>query len=238
MNTEFEIKIDRSQKDQNFSKITIQERNDSTTTIQTTLVEAKSRKGDDLLIKEWTRKIKNNTTTSSSSDACNNIIGFSADSSLHYRNGNYISIFMRNTKEFPFEILQLCVGNHCLVYEFESHKYIPRALKEFLSDDRFKVVGIGMEEVANKIEGQLGLKISQPRDLRTMATKAHDVRGDYYCKFSLEKLARRVLGGEWRKHAPIDWRKDDGTTLSDDKIKYGTVEAFLAYDMGKKLLKN
>ncbi|XP_027152438.1 uncharacterized protein LOC113752524 [Coffea eugenioides] len=232
METQIDIKIERNQEDQNFSTITIDDKTNPIITVQTTSVDSECQREDDVLvIKQWVRKIKNN------GDACN-IIGLSVDCSLHYKNGTNKSFDYPKKEDHPIEILQLCIGNQCLIYEavdsyhsFLSKKDVPKALKDLLSDARFVVVGVGMEEVAKKLESQLGLKISQPRELRTMA-------GFSGKKCSLEKLAKRVLGGDWKKPSSMSWWKDGIIGgLSDDKIKYGTVEAFLAYEMGKKLLK-
>lgn len=100
-----------------------------------------------------------------------------------------------------------------------------------------------MEEVAKNLEENLGLKISRARDLGKMARVVHDV-GYLYCdkkgKFGVVKLADRVLKEKWAKWTNrngLSWcRNGSGTTLSDEKVKYGTLDAFLAFKLGKELI--
>ncbi|KAL3510585.1 hypothetical protein ACH5RR_029986 [Cinchona calisaya] len=224
MDTEMEIKFERDSTNQNISTITIDDKINPIINIQTTLVDSESRKDDDLIIKQWLRKIKNNCEA----DACT-IIGLSADCSLHYKNGSNSFLHPPKKEDHPIEVLQLFVGNQCLIYEprwYDAKKNVPKILKDLLSDFRYDVVGVGMEEVAKKLESQLGLKISRPRDLRTMA-------GFMDRKYSLEKLAKRVLGGDWKKPDSINWWKNaDRSGLSDDKIKGLVAQRVFGYVNG------
>ena len=55
-------------------------------------------------------------------------------------------------------------------------------------------------------------------------------------RFGVARLARIVLGEEWSFVKPnglMYWDKDD---LSDDMVKFATVESFLTWQMATKLL--
>lgn len=191
-------------------------------------------------VEDWVRKIKNSP---------DKIIGISPEYSTHYKDNNYYSYLSSKSRHISYNcyhILQFCVGNQCLLYDpgdRDPKKFVPKALKDVLSSGKFTVVGVGMEEVVKNLEENLELKISRSRDLGEMAGLAHDV-GDLYCnkkrRFSVVKLAERVLKEDWAKGTNrngICWcRGRSWATLSDEKVKYGTLDALLAFKMGKKLI--
>ncbi|OIT21621.1 hypothetical protein A4A49_60409, partial [Nicotiana attenuata] len=76
------------------------------------------------------------------------------------------------------------------------------------------------------------IKISKWVDLRIEARKKG--YGQIANNCSVVTLAKKVLGDEWWANA--DYRYQD--FLSDDKVKFGSLETFLAYRIGTKLLKD
>ncbi|OIT30035.1 hypothetical protein A4A49_55377 [Nicotiana attenuata] len=86
------------------------------------------------------------------------------------------------------------------------------------------------------------IKISNWVDLRDKA-REKAIFGEIAKNCSVEKLAKKVLGDEWdvKKPAIMDWWNGQpypNWFLSDDKVKFGSLEAFLAYRIGTILLEN
>ncbi|XP_070039943.1 uncharacterized protein [Nicotiana tomentosiformis] len=125
---------------------------------------------------------------------------------------------------------------------FLLHSSPPTSLLKFLSDNKNIVVGIGIEDVAKKLENDFNIKISKWVDLRIEARKKG--YGQIANNCSVVTLAKKVLGDEWDVKEPTnmnwwanaDYRLQD--FLSDEKVKFGSLETFLAYRIGTKLLKD
>ncbi|GMI78389.1 hypothetical protein like AT2G36110 [Hibiscus trionum] len=146
--------------------------------------------------------------------------------------------------ETPYDMLQLCVGTHCLVMELYSYCPLPRVFKDFLYDNKTVVVGVGIEKIATKLEKDRKddrLIISRRVELREEAEKLFP--GNKLEKCSLEELAKVVLRGEvnFVKPKKMTWSEVSAmgrdTHLTKELIKCASVEAFLACRMGSNLLK-
>lgn len=115
-----------------------------------------------------------------------------------------------------------------------------KALRELLLDNNVIVFGVAMDLIAKKIEKDFGAKISNLWDLRKLTEFSEKLKPGYCNKCKLEDLAELTLGKGRQLIKPnrIHWYEGNcGTSsFSDEKIKYGTADAFLAYDMGMKFL--
>lgn len=60
--------------------------------------------------------------------------------------------FYGTSEQNPIALLQICIGHRCLIFQLIHCDYIPEELCDFLEDDRFKFVGVGIEEDADKLE--------------------------------------------------------------------------------------
>lgn len=101
------------------------------------------------------------------------------------------------------------------------------------------MVGLGIEQIAKKLEKNNHLLIPRRVELSDLAKNL--LQGETTCgRLSVEKLAKVVLGEEFDFEKPkkMKWFSEDSykNVLSDDLIKYSTVEAFLASEMAFKLL--
>ncbi|CAN4122610.1 unnamed protein product [Withania somnifera] len=102
----------------------------------------------------------------------------------------------------PFELLQFCVDNHCIFYEFDRYEYYytkyPLSLwRLFHKRDKAREEAI-FSEITNNC--------------------------------SVEKLAKKILGDEWNVNKPSTmewWNPQHDWLLSDEKLKFGSLEAFL-----------
>ncbi|KAM3685563.1 hypothetical protein ACB094_11G129800 [Castanea mollissima] len=180
----------------------------------------------------------------------NLVVGLCADTSHGYGRG--FSNYKGMAREAPFQLLQLCVGSHCLLYNLDDVNYSRRSftgtkhkvLKGFLYDKYTTVVGVGIKEVAQKLERETGVTIKNPVELRKLAEAEKSLKGNDVSGSKLADLAKRVLGEHMHfvKPKKTTWWSDKydeygDPLLSNDVIKYATVEAFLAYEIGSELLR-
>lgn len=163
-----------------------------------------------------------------------------ADRSAQYKNNNFSYYYYKhNITKAPFELLQICVDNHCLFFDLDRYygKY-PLLLWKLFSDNNTIVVGLGIEQVVKKLEKDYNMKISKWVDLRYKAREMATF-GEIANNCSVEKLANKVLGEEWHVNKPstMEWfNSQDDCLLSDEKIKFGSLESFLAYRIAVHLL--
>ncbi|KAF4372953.1 hypothetical protein CsatB_008501 [Cannabis sativa] len=166
------------------------------------------------------------------------ILALSADRSLNYPNGNFNTLIYnkKDHKDQPYELLQICIEDQCLIYKLDSigQKFNPKVLKDLLHDSRVTVVGVGIENVARRLEEDHGWfmpKVVELRDLAAQAqaqTKAQkaDIQGSTsghdngkkimtkkvmmmkrnFSRFGIAKLAKVVLGKEMNIVKPTNIR--------------------------------
>ncbi|GJM93205.1 hypothetical protein PR202_ga09749 [Eleusine coracana subsp. coracana] len=133
----------------------------------------------------------------------------------------------------PVAVLQLCVGPRCLVFHILHADYIPAALFDFLADDRFYFVGVGVHEDAAKLRAQYGLEVARPKDLRGLA--AYKLGRQQLRAAGLPKLAWEVMGLHMHKPYQVrvsDW---DARRLTQPQIMYACADAFVSFEVGRML---
>ncbi|KAL0339820.1 UNVERIFIED_CONTAM: hypothetical protein Sradi_4498800 [Sesamum radiatum] len=57
----------------------------------------------------------------------------------------------------PVATLQLCVGHRCLIYQLIHFPHIPESLVDFLSDEDFTFVGVGIKSDLEKLDKDYGI---------------------------------------------------------------------------------
>ncbi|KAF8011120.1 hypothetical protein BT93_J1667 [Corymbia citriodora subsp. variegata] len=205
--------------------------------------------GGDPIAKDWVQQVHKSHRKGKKGEAT--IVGISAERSRTYANAPYRPYKLTpGSKDNPYDLLQLCAGSQCLLYELDPSHPIPKALKDFIHDSR--IFGVGMEAMAKELEREFGLTMRKPVELRKVAEKSKEIEVGYvdFRRKNLAQLARIVLGGEaevvarprkmkwWieDKYGPGPW--DYELRLSDELIKHASIDAFLACKMGTKLLKD
>nr|XP_016456607.1 PREDICTED: uncharacterized protein LOC107780572 [Nicotiana tabacum] len=109
-----------------------------------------------------------------------------------------------------------------------------------LEEDVYMTQPERIEDVVKKLEKDYNIKISNWVDLRDKAREKATF-GEITKNCSVEKLAKKVLGDEWdvKKPATMEWWNPEVEWfLSDDKVKFGSLDSFLAYRIGVELLKD
>jgi ribonuclease D len=131
-------------------------------------------------------------------------------------------------------LLQLCVGRRCLIFQLLHADYFPDALEEFLADPDFRFVGVGVQEDANRLNNDHDLEVANTVDLRGLAA---DCKHDYWLRQAgLKDIARAVMGSDLDKPYDVRMGPWDAEHLSQEQIKYACIDAFVSFEVGRKLL--
>ena len=103
-------------------------------------------------------------------------------------------------KDAPLELIQLCVGSHCLLYYLEpvnNYSYkkrsIHKLLKDFLYDSQITVVGVGIKEVVERLGKERGLFTKSWVELRELAGAEEKCsKGNNFSRPKLAALAKEA----------------------------------------------
>ncbi|KAK9265700.1 hypothetical protein L1049_007371 [Liquidambar formosana] len=202
-----------------------QEEEDYVVTIGDKRIHTVANVGNSIIVRGWLREVKRVYAKNHRKI----LVGLCADRPLRYKKGQVV--------DEPYQILQLCIDSHCLIFDLEEGKP-PCALKAFLRNPRIEFVGIGIHRVAEKLDEKFGLYVGKPVDLHELVREAI-CRNDLGRR-GLEMLAKIVLGEDMdiTKPSHIEWEHSMYyNILSDDKVKFATVDAFLSYKIGDKCKK-
>ncbi|XP_048130777.1 uncharacterized protein LOC115736133 [Rhodamnia argentea] len=207
--------------------------------LTTTVVRDQDYKLSEPVVREWVNGVRR-MCGNKKRNAQQILVGLSASHSIGYANG-YLERKGSNKENSPYRLLQLCVGNHCLLFGlFTYGGPIPKVLKDFLYGGT-RVVGLGIDKMADKLERDYGFLIPQRVELRKLAMEDGACEGRDLSKCDLEAVARAVLEGKVDVARPskMSWFKDGvGCEYSDDLIKYASIEAITAQRIGTKPLGN
>ncbi|XP_058209630.1 3'-5' exonuclease-like [Rhododendron vialii] len=133
----------------------------------------------------------------------------------------------------PAALLQLCVGRNCLIFQLIFAPHMPQSLVNFLADEDYTFVGVGIEKDVDKLREDHGLEVRNTVDLGWLA--ARELRNRQLHNAGLVTLAREVLGKQFVKPRNVtlsDWNDD---WLSEDQIQYACVDAFVSFEIGRSL---
>ncbi|OEL33107.1 hypothetical protein BAE44_0005875 [Dichanthelium oligosanthes] len=134
----------------------------------------------------------------------------------------------------PVATLQLCVGRRCLIFQLLHADRVPRALAEFLGDRGVRFVGVGVEADAERLSDDHELGVANAVDLRGLAAEGMgrpDLR-----QAGLRALVAAVLGVDLVKPQRVTMSRWDASCLSYEQIRYACIDAFVSFEVGRKLL--
>jgi ribonuclease D len=134
----------------------------------------------------------------------------------------------------PTALLQLCVGRRCLIFQLLHADYIPDDLEDFLADPGFRFVGVGVQEDANRLDNDHRLRVATTVDLRGLA--ADGMQMPWLRQAGLKGIASAVMGANIEKPQKVRVGPWDAYELSDEQINYACIDAFVSFEVGRKLL--
>jgi hypothetical protein len=138
-----------------------------------------------------------------------------------------------NSHPPPVALLQICVGRRCLVFQILHADYIPDSLFDFFADDRFTFVGVGVHDDLAKLRAGYGLEAACAEDLRALA--ADELGNPALRSAGLQALVWEVMGVQMEKPYRVRVSAWDARNLSYDQLKYACVDAFVSFEVGRRL---
>ncbi|KAA8526363.1 hypothetical protein F0562_008434 [Nyssa sinensis] len=117
----------------------------------------------------------------------------------------------------PAATLQLCVGRNCLIFQLIVAPEIPQSLRNFLMDDDYTFVGVGIDKDVQKLQDDYGLDVSNTVDLCYLA--ASKLGENWLGSAGLARLAGEVLGKNFEKPRWVTLSDWDDAWLSHDQIQ-------------------
>ncbi|CAM8988374.1 unnamed protein product [Rhodiola kirilowii] len=174
---------------------------------------------------------------------CKIVVGINARKSINCVGG---SRGARKGKVMHHELLQICIGQHCLIIEIEPYGAVRRSLKAFFKvffqDDRFMFVGLGIKDIAGQLYRDYKYTdydnmaiIPKPVDLKELAAYAGEELKDLVRrKCSLEMLVQHVLGVDYEKPKTLAWY-GEGYEFSEELIMWSSVDVYLMTMIGSIL---
>jgi len=140
----------------------------------------------------------------------------------------------RRADENPVATLQLCVGRRCLIFQLLHADRVPRALAEFLGDRGVRFVGVGVAADAERLSDDHELVVANAVDLRGLAAEGMgrpDLR-----QAGLRAVVAAVMGVDLVKPQRVTMSRWDASCLSYEQIRYACIDAFVSFEVGRKLL--
>ncbi|MCH97978.1 werner syndrome-like exonuclease-like [Trifolium medium] len=133
--------------------------------------------------------------------------------------------------------IHLCVNNICLVYQIIHAPYVSPSLSLYLENPGYRFVGVGIKAGVEKLLSDYNLRVANFVDLRSVAAeKLHD--RELLRSTGIKTLAERVLGKVVEKPLSVVMSKWDSPWLNDDQVKYATLDAYAAFEIGRRLYTN
>ncbi|CAL5192157.1 unnamed protein product [Lathyrus oleraceus] len=136
----------------------------------------------------------------------------------------------------PAAVLQLCINNRCLVFQIIHSPFIPDSLLSFLANPNNRFVGVGIEADVKKLLEDYNMIVANFVDLRNLAA---DVLNDReMLRTGIKSLAQRVMGKSIQKPKRVSMSRWDNVWLNAEQVKYATVDAFVSFEIGRRLYSN
>ncbi|MCL7047826.1 hypothetical protein MKW94_014961 [Papaver nudicaule] len=140
-----------------------------------------------------------------------------------------------DSKDDDIATLQLCHGKRCLVIQLPYLASIPNTLKRFFEETTINFVGVGIKQVAAKLERDYGLKCANSVELGSLLGRTNGRGHDHYSKFELAELTAEILGVVIVKPQGIGQSDWGVRILTSEQVQYATIDASASFAMAKKL---
>ncbi|KAG8372186.1 hypothetical protein BUALT_Bualt12G0040200 [Buddleja alternifolia] len=143
---------------------------------------------------------------------------------------SYTGSSMRN----PVAVVQICVGDRCLIYQIIHSRYIPDALRDFFFHENYIFVGVGVNDDLEKLvcDYEIGNN-ARFWELGEIAADTYDIP-ELECA-GLNRLANFVLDKDMEKSRRVTMSRWDWRRLTAEQIKYACLDAFVSFEIGRVL---
>lgn len=154
----------------------------------------------------------------------------------------------------PYNLLVLCVGDQCLLWQFHVQlrksfspregyipDQVPKALKDFLSSDQIVVVGLGIDAMVKKLESDTDLLIPKKLEVRDLVQKKLGITPHEFENSNLEFLAKLIIGPEMEVVKPelMTWEEPGlAYILSHELAQFASTQAYLVSEIATILLES
>ncbi|KAK1611336.1 hypothetical protein QYE76_035009 [Lolium multiflorum] len=173
---------------------------------------------------EWVRSVR-----ASNADGRGLIVGLDCEWKPNYHSWTTSKV----------AILQLCVGNTCLILQMFYASRVPAAIRAFLGDPTVRCVGIGVGEDAAKLAEDYGLVCAAPVDLEARCNRHLGIGGGLgRTRLGLKGYAREVLGLSMEKPRNVTMSNWEKRQLDVAQVQYACIDAYVSYKLGERLLDN
>lgn len=129
--------------------------------------------------------------------------------------------------------VQLCAGDQCLIFQILHASSIPQTLFQFLGDDDYTFVGVGIGADVERLLDDYGIQVRKFVDLRPVAASFYGMRE--LRNAGLKELTRVVLEKEISKPKRITMSRWDNQWLSCAQVMYACVDAYVSYEIARVL---
>ncbi|KAF8112924.1 hypothetical protein N665_0058s0025 [Sinapis alba] len=134
--------------------------------------------------------------------------------------------------------VQLCIKNKCLILQLlhmNQNNYLEECLGDLFRDERFVFIGIGIAETAKKLNGLV--KVVKKVDVRDLVKVNYPLSYVVRSRLSLKAMACELLGfGSWKPKREICPRDFTSRVLDEEVVKFLSVDAYVSYEIGLKML--
>ncbi|KAK3164981.1 hypothetical protein QOZ80_1AG0027370 [Eleusine coracana subsp. coracana] len=138
-------------------------------------------------------------------------------------------------RSYRTAVLQLCVGNRCLVFQIVHANYVPViALGDFFAcpDHRFAGVEVGGD--FKRLYEDYGFEVTNTVELKSVAAEV--LCRPELKQAGLKTLTREVMGVLIDKPKRVTMSRWDAYRLSQEQVDYACIDAFTSYEVGRLLL--
>jgi ribonuclease D len=133
-------------------------------------------------------------------------------------------------------LLQLSVGPRCLIFQvYQAGGKLPEVLKKFLTKEDHIFTRADIYHDFTRLKEDCGVEITNAKDLQKEVPKLDVYKHLKGPRGSLEKLGATLLNLPIQKNKGIDHYHWDARYLSDEQVKYATIDAFLSYKIGSEI---
>ncbi|CAH8305328.1 unnamed protein product [Eruca vesicaria subsp. sativa] len=136
--------------------------------------------------------------------------------------------------------LQLCIKTKCLILQLlhmNQNTNLEECLGDLFRDNRFVFVGIGIAETVKKLNG-LVTAVVKKVDVRDLVKVNHPISYVARSRLSLKAMACELLGfGSWKPKRNFCPRDLTSRVLDEELVKFLSIDAYVSYKIGYKMLK-